>query len=1086
MSGFVDGQVLISNLEQGSTSQGVPFEIFSDYTGKNSLTNSRQLRLTVSPSETLSSNSYVDMGIDNQHGNVFFITNPVFHPSTTGDRVFTIDDERNIKTLHTVSVENLLNVNNGYINDLVVKNQFPVIPKSEFERNGNVLKYETSSGINTISMANVVTGRNHAIAIGKDGKFYVTGSNQYGQLGIDNDNTDLNTFTNIPEFDNPQLYACIGNSSFVYKSNVLYSCGNNEYGQLGVGLSTDTYTTFQSITDTISGNVAALYSSGLDTQSAHLLGTDGNIYRAGLTGPGYHILNFTKHVETDNVSDMALGDSHQLILKNDGTVYGMGQSDSYQLGYLAPDAVVEPFQQLEYYSPPVSIDVQLPLSVTEIRGGRYHVMAKTSDNYVWITGSNQYGQLGLGDTDNRNTFTKLVDFPNVTHFACVGDSSFIVSNGNFYACGRNRYGRLGINSTITSVTSFQSVSGTIANSVTGLFSSPTADSHASIITTGGKVYAAGWGDPVGLTNYTNITFTEVPSAIGLNVTALSSGGDFTLVLTNLNEVYGCGSSSFGQMGFITNTISAYTQLSYSGSAITNAIQVSANDRDSHILLDTGVDITSGQSLPYASATFTSTSYVPITLLTGIDEIATSPRFTLARKGTNLYFGGVSDSGASGVPSWQSSYYKQFSLITTPNVTNITDIAVTYESSYALKSDGSMIRTGGNDYGELGINNNYRQLSWENITYNTTPIQNVTKISAGEGCSSLILDNGDLVSSGLNGFAAGNIYGFLGYGSNVYAEGFTTITQNVEDVYTGGRFQYIKKSTDSVFYVTGINTNGQLGEGSSSTVFRTSFLSTENVKYLSTFLSSVFMLADNGVLFGTGLNTSGELSLGDFRNTNSFGAFFSGYPYPTTNFNANGLFFPVINFNGTTSNLKLTYKENALYTSVNQGDSVIFDSLGGYITANAFVPFTGAHECTIDTNFEDGLIVSNKSYTIRKRLTDVHLSNVSMDPCVIGVLSSNHKCNALGDGGIWVTDINGPFSAGDYITTSPLPGYGQKQNDDKMKNYTVGKILQNCNFEDGVIRYLSLTNHDELVIIPKEQYDEQSYRAQFVGCTYHCG
>ena len=238
MSGFVDGQVLISNLEQGSTSQSVPFEIYSDYTGKGSLTNSRQLRLKVKPSETLSSNSYVDMGIDNQHGNVFFITNPVFHPSTTGDRVFTIDDERNIKTLHTISVENELNINNGYINDLVVKNHFPVVSKSEFERNGNILKYENY--VSTVKLSNVVSGKNHSMALDEDGKFYVTGSNQFGQLGIENGNTNLNTFTNIPEFDNPQLYACVGDSSYVYKSNVLHVCGYNGSGQLGL-TSTGTY-----------------------------------------------------------------------------------------------------------------------------------------------------------------------------------------------------------------------------------------------------------------------------------------------------------------------------------------------------------------------------------------------------------------------------------------------------------------------------------------------------------------------------------------------------------------------------------------------------------------------------------------------------------------------------------------------------------------------------------------------------------------------------------------------------------------------------------------------------------------------------
>lgn len=280
-------------------------------------------------------------------------------------------------------------------------------------------------------------------------------------------------------------------------------------------------------------------------------------------------------------------------------------------------------------------------------------MAKTSDNYVWITGSNQYGQLGLGDTNNRNTFTKLVDFPNVTHFACVGDSSYIVSDGNLYACGNNSHGQLGLGiSSDTSVTTFQSVSGTIANNVTGLFSSPVAENSTSIITTGGKVYAAGYGDSIGLTNSTSFTtFTEVPSAVGLNVTALSSGYYHTLILTNNSEVYGCGSSSSGQLGFITTTISAYTQLSYSGSAITNAVQVSASSDNSHILLNTGIDITSGTSVYGQSAVFYSTIFKPITLVTGIDEIAVSSIFTLLRKGTDIYFGGYSFGGGSGVPSW---------------------------------------------------------------------------------------------------------------------------------------------------------------------------------------------------------------------------------------------------------------------------------------------------------------------------------------------------------------------------------------------------------------------------------------------------
>ena len=55
-------------------------------------------------------------------------------------------------------------------------------------------------------------------------------------------------------------------------------------------------------------------------------------------------------------------------------------------------------------------------------------------------------------------------------------------------------------------------------------------------------------------------------------------------------------------------------------------------------------------------------------------------------------------------------------------------------------------------------------------------------------------------------------------------------------------------------------------------------------------------------------------------------------------------------------------------------------------------------------------------------------------------------NSVGEGAIWVTDINGPLESGDYITTSNVIGYGQKQTDDVLHNYTVAKITMDCDFE----------------------------------------
>jgi hypothetical protein len=50
-------------------------------------------------------------------------------------------------------------------------------------------------------------------------------------------------------------------------------------------------------------------------------------------------------------------------------------------------------------------------------------------------------------------------------------------------------------------------------------------------------------------------------------------------------------------------------------------------------------------------------------------------------------------------------------------------------------------------------------------------------------------------------------------------------------------------------------------------------------------------------------------------------------------------------------------------------------------------------------------------------------------------------NALGEGRIWVTTANGHLQPGDLIATSVIVGYGQRQDDDLVHNYTVGKVTE---------------------------------------------
>jgi hypothetical protein len=142
------------------------------------------------------------------------------------------------------------------------------------------------------------------------------------------------------------------------------------------------------------------------------------------------------------------------------------------------------------------------------------------------------------------------------------------------------------------------------------------------------------------------------------------------------------------------------------------------------------------------------------------------------------------------------------------------------------------------------------------------------------------------------------------------------------------------------------------------------------------------------------------------------------------------------------------------------------------------PFTGGHDVKLSEDFpaniKPGMVVSVTGKTqVRRRddgtrslsstLPTVKLSKVANDKTVFGVFVTEtplHKkhwyekkegerfatVNALGEGRVWVTNINGNIEAGDYITTSNLEGYGQKQDDDVLHTYTLGKAIDTVDWD----------------------------------------
>ena len=214
-------------------------------------------------------------------------------------------------------------------------------------------------------------------------------------------------------------------------------------------------------------------------------------------------------------------------------------------------------------------------------------------------------------------------------------------------------------------------------------------------------------------------------------------------------------------------------------------------------------------------------------------------------------------------------------------------------------------------------------------------------------------------------------------------------------------------------------------------------------------------------------------------------------------------------------------------------SVTIDS---NLNANSYTPFTGSHIVFSHDFIDIGMICSSNGefitqHTIDSATPNVIVSYISHDKKCIGVCSEKlqsskkYRINSLGEGCVWVCNINGNFENGDYITTSTTCGFGQKQNDDLLHNYTVAKITQDCDFnpsftnrkvlkkkpvmydiidENGEFVGVDIKYETELDIDNNMIYTETNeqipvyetkmikdtfgneYTAALVACTYHCG
>ena len=318
--------------------------------------------------------------------------------------------------------------------------------------------------------------------ITEDGALYVWGKNSYGQLGVGNE-VNKNTPIKVTAINGKVMELIISNSFSVYailEDGSLYAWGNNSDGQLGVGDEENRNTPTKV---NLPSKIKELIITG---SSVYALMEDSSLYSWGYNLDGQ--LGVGDEVNKNTPTKVNLpGKIKELIttgssvyvsvyaLMEDSSLYSWGSNESGQLGV---------GDEVNKNTP---TKVNLPSKIKELitTGSSVYALMEDSSLYSW--GENNSGELGVGDEVNKNTPTKVNLPGKIKELITTNGSSVyaLMEDSSLYSWGYNSYGQLGVGDKIDKNTP------TIVNLPGKIKKLITSSSASYAILEDGSLYA--WG-----------------------------------------------------------------------------------------------------------------------------------------------------------------------------------------------------------------------------------------------------------------------------------------------------------------------------------------------------------------------------------------------------------------------------------------------------------------------------------------------------------------------------------------------------------------------------------------------------------------
>ena len=287
-------------------------------------------------------------------------------------------------------------------------------------------------------------------------------------------------------------------------------------------------------------------------------------------------------------------DNNFQFLSKHSTVYAAGSNSSLQLALGSVEKVHIP-RTMEHMA-----DAQY------VEAGLYCTLIVHADGSVQGCGKGSNGRLGLGDSDNRSTLTRITRFPEGVKIFQIsqaksgdGHCLAITNTGQVYSWGEGSYGRLGHGdtSTIKNPKWVEALKDVVVVQVS------CGSRHSAAVTADGVLYTWGSGTDGKLGHgntesvYTPKVLSEVSDAI--HVTCASS---HTLAIAeNGSKVYSWGGGSYGKLGH-GNTSSQNSPKVIEALKTHQCVKVVAGSNYSAVLTSTGQVLTMGNSAACGAGT----------------------------------------------------------------------------------------------------------------------------------------------------------------------------------------------------------------------------------------------------------------------------------------------------------------------------------------------------------------------------------------------------------------------------------------------------------------------------------------------------